>query len=574
MMDIEQSKLIALYKQNLVLKVEAGEIIPEGIISTPDGKDKGVRLMFNNEPFIINLSLFRGTASSLFSELIKEGIPLKRSETKEFIEYIGRLFFPTSKALLSNYIVPTRNGYLNADLVYVLGSRVYCNKGQEKKDEVLPLELQDTMKGVFEKKGCKEAYYNVILNKLAPDFIVFIVLIALSGCLLEFVNIDGGGFHIFGPSGVGKTILLRIAASVIGSSTSPDQGSQEPCYMMSWGATKNGIEAKFNIFNDGLLILDELGKYISKHFGSDLYALSGGAFTARMNSELKSVDAKPATFMLLSSGELAMQEMLRRLRENLLGQGKSVRMPGVPIQSSDLFSPELYSDSEAAARDYEKVLNDNSGFLFEDFIQKLLNHKASYAELKSDVKTRFESTFNEMKLSLPNKGSIESRVLKRFALLAVAGQLAHEFGVLPWTNEKVMNAISSVYMRYHSYEPNRLSDAEIALRVIKRKLQSEQGNFVRVKSTTVPNKHYGYISDTHYYIYPETFKRWLSSANESEVVQLLRDENLLKSESGRNTLRTTEHLPIRANVRSGSGHNQRRETFICISRGIVSLELD
>ena len=134
------------------------------------------------------MNLFRGTASSLFSELIKEGIPLKRSETKEFIEYIGRLFFPTSKALLSNYIVPTRNGYLNADLVYVLGSRVYCNKGQEKKDEVLPLELQDTMKGVFEKKGCKEAYYNVILNKLAPPIVIFAILLALSGCLVVFVT--------------------------------------------------------------------------------------------------------------------------------------------------------------------------------------------------------------------------------------------------------------------------------------------------------------------------------------------------------------------------------------------------
>ncbi|MBE3672506.1 DUF927 domain-containing protein [Pseudoalteromonas distincta] len=573
-MGIEQSKLIKLYQKDLIQNSSAGAIIPEGFIITPDGLIEGIQFILDDKKLPLNIALINSPPRKVHAELISRGVAIQNKEVKELLDYIPKWLHAENQKLLNKYTKPMRNGFLEGIFAYVSGSDVYFNEGNEIRHKVLPLELPDTMKGAFEKKGCKEFYYNVILNKLASNFVVVAVLIALSGCLVEFVNIDGGGFHFFGPSGVGKTILLRIAASVIGSSASPDQGSQDSCYMMSWGSTKNGIEAKFNFFNNGLLILDELAKYTSKNFGSDVYAIAGGSYTARMNSDLESVDVKPASFIVLSSGELSMQEMVRRSRESSLGQGKSVRMPGVPIQSSDLFSPELYSDSEAAARDYEKVLNDNSGFLFEDFIQKLLNHKASYEELKSDVRTRFESTFNEMKLSLPNKGSIESRVLKRFALLAVAGQLAHEFGVLPWTNEKVMNAISSVYMRYHSYEPNRLNDAEIALRVIKRKLQSEQGNFVRVKSTTVPNKHYGYISDTHYYIYPETFKRWLSSANESEVVQLLRDENLLKSESGRNTLRTAEHLPIRANVRSGSGHNQRRETFICIDRDIVSLELD
>jgi len=573
-MGIEHSHLIELYKNDLVLKVEAGEIIPEGIISTPDGKFEGVRLMFNNQPFIVNLSALSGTTNNLYALLLKDGVSLKRGETKGFVDYIAKCISPASKALLSNYIVPTRNGFLDAELVYVQGYRVYRNKDQKKQDEVLPSELRDPMRERFEKKGCKEAYYNVILNKLTPDFIVLVVLVALSGCLLKFVNIDGGGFHIFGPSGVGKTILLKIAASVMGSSSSPDQGSQEPCYMMSWGATKNGIEAKFNLFNDGLLILDELGKYTSKNFGADVYAIAGGAYTMRMNSSLESVDLKPANFMLLSSGELSMQEMLRRLKEPLLGQGKSVRMPGIPLESSDLNCPELYSDSEAASKAFEDAINDNCGFLFEDFIKKLLNHKQSYDELRVDVKARFESVLAEMNKRLPNKGSIESRVLKRFALMAVAGQLAYEFGVLPWNDEKVMEALSFVYKRYHSYEPNRLSDAEIAFRQIKRKLQSEQGNFVRVKSTTVPNKHYGYISDTHYYIYTEVFKGWLMSANESDVIQLLINNKLLKSEAGRNTLRTTEHLSKRGNVRGASCHNQRRETFYCIDRDIVSLELD
>ncbi|WP_281546964.1 DUF927 domain-containing protein [Pseudoalteromonas sp. PAR1] len=573
MMDIDDDKLIEFYKNDLVLKISAGAIIPEGLIATPDGLLVGIRLALNEKEFPLNLDLINKLLRTMQTELLKQGVAIESKEARKLIDYAAKWI--NSESLLVKYIKPIRNGFIDNSLIYVLGRRVFINDEQAKGCKALPFELPGTLDSAFEPKGCKEAYYNIILNKLAPYFVVVTVLIALSGCLVEFVNIDGGGFHFFGPSGVGKTILLKIAASVIGSSAAPDQGSQDGCYMLSWGATRNGIEAKFNLYNNGLLILDELGKYVSNNFGEDVYSLAGGAFKERMNSELESsAVSKPVSFMLLSSGELSAQELIMRRGGSSLGQGKSVRMPGIPINSSDLNYPALFPDSEMASKAFDDAINENSGILFTSFITALLNHKSTYSELREDVRERFESTLAEMKVMFPNNGSIESRVLKRFALFVVAGQLANEFGVLLWSKERIMDAISFVYERYYSYEPNRLSDAEIALKLIKQKLQSEQGNFIRVKSTSVPNKHYGYISDTHYYIYPETFKRWLSSANESEVIQLLVDKNFLKNEPGRNTLRTTEHLPKQANVRGANSHNHRRETFFCIAREIISLEFD
>lgn len=573
-MIIEQSRLMELYQRGLVQSSSAGAIIPEGFITTADGLIEGIQFILGDKKFPLNIALINSPTRKVHAELLRQGVAIQNKEVKELLDYIPKWLNSENQSLLNKYTKPIRNGFIEGALAYVLGSRVYRNKDQEKQCEVLPLELPDTMKEAFEKKGCKEVYCRVILNELAPHFIIFAILIALSGCLVVFVYIDGGGFHLFGSSGVGKTIILKVSASVFGSSASPDQGGQNSCYMMSWSSTKNGIEAKFNLFNNGLLILDELGKYNSKNFGADVYAIAGGSYTARMNSNLESVDTKPASFMLLSSGELSMQEMLVRMRESTLGQGKSVRMPGVPIEKDDLNSSKLYPDSEAAAKDYEKVINNNYGFLFEAFINNLLNHKASYEELKVDINARFESVFEEMKLILHCKGSIESRVLKRFALIVVAGELAYESGLTPWDKDKVMEAICFVYNRYYNYQPNRLSDAEISLRLIKSKLQTEQGNFINIKTNNLPNKHYGYICKTHYYIYPKVFKRWLGSASETEIIQILKEKELLKSESGRNTLRTTDHLPTQNNNRRSSCHNERRETFYCIKRSIISLDID
>ncbi|MGE5164659.1 MAG: DUF927 domain-containing protein [Sphingobacteriales bacterium] len=63
---------------------------------------------------------------------------------------------------------------------------------------------------------------------------------------LDVANQDGGGVHLRGPSSVGKTALLRSAASVYGP----------PSFLRSWRATANALEATAEQHTDTLLALD------------------------------------------------------------------------------------------------------------------------------------------------------------------------------------------------------------------------------------------------------------------------------------------------------------------------------
>lgn len=567
--------LLKLHVRNLIFSAESGVIMPVGVITSIDYRTEGIVITNGTKECTLTIEDLKLSRTGLAAELIRKGVPIANKEISDFKEWITRCCYLDNVSLLKKLTKLERHGFVNGRLVFGYGGKVFIGEAERSSDEeFIALELPYSMQGAYGQKGCKKTYEKVILHKSAPHFVVIAILIALAGSLIELVGIDGGGFHIFAESGVGKTILLCIAASVMGSASAPDKGSQESSYAMSWGATKNGIEAKFKFFNNGIQILDEIIKYISKQFGSDIYAITGGSTTVRMNAELEVVEKKSASFSVLSSGELSLQQMIKLNGEKMMGQGKFARLASIPMYPNDINYPEIFASAEKAANIYEETIADNSGFLFEEFIQALLNFKTSYDELKASVNELFKTTLEELKGSLPCKGSIETRVLKRFALMVVAGQLAHEFGLLPWPKDKIYEAVSYVYNRYYGYSLNRFTDAERAVKSLKEKLQREQGNFIPCRSDKVPFKSHGYIDPTHYFVYKEVFEKWIGIANPSEVVKQLKAMGLLKHEAKRNTYRTTEHLPSNVSNRKSGNYSQNRETFYCIDRRIVSIELD
>src|SRR5690606_5293733 len=73
---------------------------------------------------------------------------------------------------------------------------------------------------------------------------------ALAGCLLEKLNVDGGGLHLFGDSSAGKTTVLMAAISVWGG----------PAFRRTWRTTSNGLEGAAKMHTGTMLALDEVGE--------------------------------------------------------------------------------------------------------------------------------------------------------------------------------------------------------------------------------------------------------------------------------------------------------------------------
>lgn len=250
--------------------------------------------------------------------------------------------------------------------------------------------------------------------------LVFAVACAFAGPLLRLASMESGGFHLRGDSSSGKTTALRLAASVNGG----------PSYMQRWRTTDNALEATAAQHCDALLILDELAQVEGKVAGECAYMLAneqskaratrGGAPRARLSWRL----------LFLSAGELGladhMAEGMKRART-----GQEVRMADIP------------ADAGAGMGAFENIHGHASPAAFASHLTRegQACHGApglAFIEWVCAQWTGLPRRLREGVQALtaewapPGASGQVQRVAARFALVAMAGELATEVGLTGW----------------------------------------------------------------------------------------------------------------------------------------------
>ena len=129
--------------------------------------------------------------------------------------------------------------------------------------------------------------------------LIFGVSAAFAAPLLAPLGIEGGGFHMTGPTSTGKSTTQIVAGSVLGG------GNGDHGFCRSWRHTSNGLEATALLHNDSLLILDELREMADpKEVESCVYMMANGSSKGRMSRT--GSGTRPAStwrILFLSTGE-------------------------------------------------------------------------------------------------------------------------------------------------------------------------------------------------------------------------------------------------------------------------------
>ena len=206
-----------------------------------------------------------GEPAAICGSLAHEGLRIDRTRHRELLGYLNALR-PNRCA-----IVVTRTGWheISERSVFVLPGETIGLCGTE---HVI---LDAAAEGPYDARGNFEDWRDGPA-KLAGGHVLPVLAMsaALAGPLLHLAGGEGGGVHFFGPSSIGKTTLLRLAASVWGRGDSPG-------YMRSWRATANGLEGAAAGATDTALILDEVGQVEARDMAAALYSLANGAGKAR-----------------------------------------------------------------------------------------------------------------------------------------------------------------------------------------------------------------------------------------------------------------------------------------------------
>lgn len=250
--------------------------------------------------------------------------------------------------------------------------------------------------------------------------LTFALSCAFAAPLLGRLGMESGGFHLYGQSSKGKTTCVEAAGSVWGG----------PVYRETWRATCNGLEAIAMSHCDCLLILDEQGQALPKEAGEVAYLLANGVDKARARKTLEARARRRWQTFFLSTGEITLSD---RMREDGRApkSGQDVRMVDIPVLPEGLDQVferwEGFESSKALADHLRLATRRQYGTAARAFLERL-------CLAQDDAILNWESRKRTWaRAHLPRGADSQvGRVVDRFALVALAGELAREWGIAPW----------------------------------------------------------------------------------------------------------------------------------------------
>lgn len=262
--------------------------------------------------------------------------------------------------------------------------------------------------------------------------VAFAVCMAFASPLIKFTNEPSGGFHLVGASSTGKTTAIRAGVSVW-AQVLEDGGELKT----SWNATANGLEGLAKNHSDLPLFLDELGQGENGKLNIEqvLYMLGNGSGKGRMNRDSKLRAKNEWRLFFFSAGELSAREMMERQKKDI-ATGADVRMATIeacPEGGHGVFEtlPKGVG-ARALAESFSEYGAQYYGTAGVDFMRAFIDDIAQRGGVEA-MKAHIAEKMKEwVEAHAKNCSPQIQRVAKRFALVAVAGELATEYDVLPW----------------------------------------------------------------------------------------------------------------------------------------------
>ena len=283
-------------------------------------------------------------------------------------------------------------------------------------------------------KGTLEEWKDKVAS-LAVDnnWLLFSLSVALTGPLLEPLNLVGFGCHLYGDSSMGKMTLLRYAISPWG----------EPKYLMTWRTTSNGLEITCANRSGTLLVLDEADEATAETVSASAYMIANGRGKARMT---KTITERPAfnwRVCALSSGERTLEAQIESGHDKYK-VGQEMRMvPLDPTKGKYGAFDELHGHASAA--EFSQHLSSECAQLYGNagvqFVEELIARGVT--QLLDRLKEELNAITKDCNLSAQ-----EWRVAKNFAAVALAGELAIEYGIFPFVAGTARAAVRGVFLTW------------------------------------------------------------------------------------------------------------------------------
>lgn len=335
------------------------------------------------------------------------------------------------------------------------------------------------------------------------DLLMLSVCVAFSGPLLECLGEESGGVHFYGASSRGKTTALRTAISVWGS----------PKFICSWRATSNGLEGVAAACNSTLLALDEMGEVDAKDAGDVVYMLFNEMGKHRANRRGHARTAARWKTSCLSSGEITLEEKLQEARKSVRA-GQEVRLLNLPADQRKygVFDT-LHGEKDGAALSgvIKRLAAEEYGTVGPLLVEAIIRDHDTVVEHTRTFLDNFSAAVR-VRAGVGDEGQV-IRALRRFALWAVAGELASFYDLTGWPRAAASRAVARQFIAWIEARGGLgSSERRMAIEQVRRYVsENRKLRFERTEAEgegqAPRQKHAGYVDDDCFYIDRDVWKR-------------------------------------------------------------------
>ena len=466
------------------------------------------------------LSLLQGDAREYRRELASQGLnittnPKQRSYLDTYIQN-----YPIHKRALC----VDKLGW--HDKQYILPDRAIGSDGKQ----LIVYQSANSINSTLTQQGTLAEWRDNLCKPLAEQSrFVFSIACAFAGQLLELLEYDGGGFHLLGSSSMGKSLSLKLAASVWGN---PDR------YVKTWRSTDNALEGTASEHNDSFLPLDEISECDPKIVGKTVYMLANGQGKGRSTTTGHNRIAKTWRIIFLSNGEESLQNFMAQAGQKT-NAGIEVRVAHIDADAGKglktFDSLVLAKTSEAQADKIKELSHAYYGSAGIAWLEHITSDKAATTANAGQLVSDFMSQYSDLTAQA-------HRVAKRFAIVSAAGEIATQAGITGW---QIGQATKAVMTCLDNWLDNYGRDGEHEQRQIIDHIKAfiEQHGSSRFqpcyKNTRLdfeektPNRvGYRNMDTGDYYFSKQTFDSVCAPFSKKKVLHVLEEANLLLLNQG------------------------------------------
>ncbi len=358
------------------------------------------------------MELLRGDGTELRGELLAMGTLIDPNGQRLFGQYLQSLT-PKRRVACAVQVGWCGDSFVLPDTVIGDGAAsVIFQSGERGHDE-------HTTAGTL--AGWKQ---EIAARAVGNPLLLLAVSASFAGPLLARVNAESGGLHLMGDSSTGKTTAIEVACATWGG----------PGFRRSWRATANGIEGAAALFNDCLLALDEISECDPREVGAIVYALGNGRGKQRAS---RSGAARAVTrwrCFVLSSGERSLATAMAEGGQRAKA-GQSVRLLDIPSARTFGAWDDLHGmpNGTAFSDALKRAAVTHHGHAGRAYLERLTRDKRNYSDTLERIKAL-------PAFAAPDGEGQHKRAAARFALLALAGELATEYGLTGWPEGAALDA--------------------------------------------------------------------------------------------------------------------------------------